>query len=69
MQITDLITPEAIIPSLRVNSKKQLLQELSERAAIIAGLLPREVFDALLQREDSVRPAPATALPSRMASS
>jgi nitrogen PTS system EIIA component len=51
MQITDLITPEAIIPSLRVGSKKQLLQELSERAAIIAGLLPREVFDALLQRE------------------
>ena len=51
MQLTDLITPEAILPSLRVNSKKQLLQELSERAAIIAGLLPREVFDALLQRE------------------
>ena len=69
MQITNLITPEAIIPSLRVNSKKQLLQELSERAAIIAGLLPREVFDALLQRENLVRPAPATALPSRMASS
>ncbi len=51
MQLTDLITPEAILPSLRVNSKKQLMQELSERAAIVAGLLPREVFDALLQRE------------------
>jgi nitrogen PTS system EIIA component len=51
MQLTDLITPEAILPSLRVNTKKQVLQELSERSAIIADLLPREVFDALLQRE------------------
>ncbi len=51
MRLTDLIKPEAIIPSLRANSKKQVLQELSERAARISGLTPREIFDALLQRE------------------
>lgn len=51
MRLTDLIKPEAIIPSLRANSKKQVLQELSERAARVSGLTPREIFDALLQRE------------------
>jgi PTS system nitrogen regulatory IIA component len=51
MRLTDLISPEAIVASLRANSKKQVLQELSERAARVAGLRPREIFDALLQRE------------------
>jgi PTS system nitrogen regulatory IIA component len=51
MRLTDLIGPEAIVPSLKANSKKQMLQELSERAARISGLEPREIFDALLQRE------------------
>jgi PTS system nitrogen regulatory IIA component len=51
MLLAKLITPEAIIPSLKVNSKKHALQELSDRAAAISGLGSREVFDALLQRE------------------
>lgn len=37
--------------SLRANSKKQVLQELSERAGHIAHLPAREIFDAVLQRE------------------
>ncbi len=37
--------------SLRASSKKQVLQDLSERAARISGLRAREIFDALLQRE------------------
>jgi PTS system nitrogen regulatory IIA component len=51
MLLTELITPEAVIPSLKVNSKKHALQELSERAGLICGLTPREIFDVLLQRE------------------
>jgi PTS system nitrogen regulatory IIA component len=51
MRLTDLISPEAIVPSLKSNSKKLVLQELSERAARISGLRSREIFDALLQRE------------------
>ena len=31
MMITDLVAPEAILPALKVNSKKQALQELSAR--------------------------------------
>jgi PTS system nitrogen regulatory IIA component len=49
--LTNLITLEAIIPSLKATSKKQALQELSERAAELSGLPAREILDALIQRE------------------
>lgn len=39
------------MPSLRVNGKKQVLQELSAHAAKLTGLDERAVFEALLQRE------------------
>ena len=51
MPLNELITAEGILPALKVNTKKQALQELSERAAQIIGLPAREIFDALLQRE------------------
>jgi nitrogen PTS system EIIA component len=51
MPLSEILTPEAVIGALRVNNKKQALQELSERAAKVSGLAAREIFDALLQRE------------------
>lgn len=51
MRLADLLTAEAVLPSLKANTKKQALQELSEKAAHISGLPAREIFDALLQRE------------------
>jgi nitrogen PTS system EIIA component len=51
MLLSQLIVPEAIVPSLKVNTKKHALQELSDRAGLISGLPPREIFDVLLQRE------------------
>lgn len=51
MPLNDLIQANAIVPSLKVSTKKQALQEISERAAEISGLTAREIFDALLQRE------------------
>ena len=51
MRLTDLLQPEAVFASLRANSKKQLLQELSERAAHISHLPARQIFDAVVQRE------------------
>jgi nitrogen PTS system EIIA component len=51
MHLGDLIAPEAVMPSLKVKSKKQLLTELSAHAARVAGLPEREIFDVLLQRE------------------
>lgn len=49
--LSDLLAPEAILPALKVNSKKQALQEIAERAAALTGLGDREIFDTLLQRE------------------
>jgi nitrogen PTS system EIIA component len=51
MPLTDLVSPQAIIPALRVNSKKQALQELAIRAAALCGRNEREVFEVLMQRE------------------
>ena len=51
MDIAELISPEAILPSLRVSSKKQALQELSKRAAELTGQPERGIFEVLIQRE------------------
>jgi nitrogen PTS system EIIA component len=51
MDLGDLIQPDAVLPALKVNSKKQLLQIMSEKAAAVTGLSEREVFDTVLQRE------------------
>lgn len=51
MTLTDLIARDAILPALKVASKKQALQELSELAALQSVVPAREIFDALVQRE------------------
>lgn len=49
--LSDLLAPGAVLSSLKVNSKKQAIQELAEKAAELTGLPEREVFETLLQRE------------------
>lgn len=51
MDLSDLIDTPAILPTLKANSKKQLLQLLSEKAAALTGIPEREIFDTILQRE------------------
>ena len=51
MDLGDLLEVSAIMPASKANSKKQLLQLLSEKAAGIAGISEREVFDTIVQRE------------------
>ncbi len=51
MEINDLISPESVIASLRASSKKQALQDLARRAAVITGLHERAIFDVLMERE------------------
>ena len=51
MSLDEILKADAVIPALRVNGKKQALQELSERAAAVSDLPAREIFDAILQRE------------------
>src|SRR5680860_1641874 len=51
MHLGDLISPDAVMPSLKVKNQKQLLTELASQAARISGLQERDIFDVLLQRE------------------
>lgn len=51
MTLTDLVAPSAIIPALKVNGKKQALQELAARAAELTGQGERAILEILLQRE------------------
>src|SRR5260221_7128582 len=51
MEIVDLITPDSVLASLRVTSKKQALQDIAKRAGAIVGLPERRIFDVLVERE------------------
>jgi len=51
LHLSDLIAEDAILPGLRSHSKKQVLQDLSERAALLTGLEAREIFETVLARE------------------
>jgi PTS system nitrogen regulatory IIA component len=51
MPLNDLVAPNAIIPALKVNGKKQALQELAAKAAELSGLSERTIFETLMQRE------------------
>lgn len=51
MALADLLASNAILPALKANSKKQVLQELAAKAAAVTGLPEREIFDVILQRE------------------
>jgi len=51
MLLTDLVAPNAVIPALKVNSKKQILQELAAKAAELSGQGERTVLEILQQRE------------------
>jgi len=51
MEIIDLITPASVIPNLRATSKKQALQELARRAALLVGREERAIYETLMERE------------------
>ncbi len=51
MDLNDLVSPKAVIPALKAQSKKQVLQEMCGLAARLTGLPEHEIFDTILQRE------------------
>lgn len=51
MPLNDLVTPNAVLPALKVNSKKQAIAELAAKAAALTGQGEREILEILLQRE------------------
>jgi PTS system nitrogen regulatory IIA component len=51
MDLSDLIAEDAVMPALKAQSKKQVLQEMCGKASRLTGLSEREIFDTILQRE------------------
>src|SRR3546814_7667166 len=51
MELTDLVSPEAVLCAVKAGSKKQALQEIAHRAAEAYGLDTRTVVEGLLARE------------------
>ncbi|OFW82838.1 MAG: PTS IIA-like nitrogen-regulatory protein PtsN [Alphaproteobacteria bacterium GWF2_58_20] len=46
-----LIIPDSVLVSLHASSKKQVLQELSHKAASLLDMPEREILEALMERE------------------
>ncbi|MEX0753479.1 MAG: PTS IIA-like nitrogen regulatory protein PtsN [Xanthobacteraceae bacterium] len=51
MSLTDLLAPDAVIPVLKVTSKKEAIQKLAAKAAELTGHSARAIAEVLLQRE------------------
>jgi nitrogen PTS system EIIA component len=51
MQIADMLVPEGVVAALRAKDKKHLLQELASRAAPLARVPERRIFETLTERE------------------
>ena len=51
MNIADLLAPDAVLPAIKAQSKKQLLQELAARAHGLTRLPERRIFETLVERE------------------
>lgn len=51
MELSDLLTPQAIVLGMKAASKKQALAGLAQRASELTGLPERQILDVLLERE------------------
>ena len=51
MDIADLVSPDAVIASLKATGKKQALQQLAEKAAALTRQHERAILDVLIERE------------------
>ena len=51
VELSDILSPDAVLTDFRPNSKKQLLQDLAQYCAPIVEVEQRRIFETLLQRE------------------
>ncbi|MEO1774642.1 MAG: PTS IIA-like nitrogen regulatory protein PtsN [Pseudomonadota bacterium] len=51
MELSDLIRPDAVLPSLKASSKKHVFGDIANRAADLTGLDHRMICEKLIARE------------------
>ena len=52
MKISEIMNENCIAVGLKAQNKRQLLQELAQKAAEITNISERTIFDSLLEREN-----------------
>lgn len=52
MKLSEIMSGSSIFMGLKSNSKRQLLQDLANKAAEITGINERTIFDTVLEREN-----------------
>ena len=52
MKLSEIMSGNSIFMGLKSNSKRQLLQDLADKAAEITGINERTIFDTVLEREN-----------------
>jgi nitrogen PTS system EIIA component len=51
MQIADLLSPDGVLPSLKVKDKKHLLAQLADKASQLTQVTERRIVETLTERE------------------
>ena len=51
MEIADLLSPDAVLAHVKATTKKQVLQEMAHKAALLTRLSERRIFETLVERE------------------
>jgi PTS system nitrogen regulatory IIA component len=51
MEIADLLSPDAVLAHLKAANKKQVLQEMAQKAAQLTHLAERRILEILMERE------------------
>ncbi len=51
MELADILSQDSIIACAKVASKRQLLQQLADKAALLTGIDAQVIFETLLSRE------------------
>jgi len=52
MKISEIMSVNSVVLSLKAGSKRQLLQELARKASELTGINDRSIFDTILEREN-----------------
>ena len=51
MSLSEILSPQAVLPLVKAQSKKHLLQEMSQALGTVVGVDHRIIFETLLTRE------------------
>ena len=51
MEIADLLSPDGVLSHVKATTKKQVLQEMAHKAALLTRLPERRIFETLTERE------------------